>query len=65
MQLLFWKFVCWVDEHINHPLADFINGDDRDIKFVSSLSWKFCQWSQIGLWTFEEKIKIEKWKKEQ
>jgi hypothetical protein len=45
---IFWKFMCWVDNTIVHPVWDWIDFY-KDWKFMDEPFYRFCQWSHKGL----------------
>lgn len=54
MKLKFWIFMCWIDDHINHPLWDILAGKDNNETPFDKFFFDFCQWAWIGRWEEEE-----------
>ena len=44
----FWKFMCWIDGAILHPLSDWMDFN-HDWHFMDKVFCDFCQWSHAGL----------------
>jgi len=58
MKLLFLKFMCWIDDNINHKIENlFLITDAKFSRWLWwNISYKFCQWSQINLYEYIEQI---------
>ena len=56
MKLLFLKFMCWIDDNINHKIENlFLITDTKFSRWLwENISYKFCQWSQINLYKYIE-----------
>ena len=48
MITIFWRVMVWLDDHVNHPVWDFLSPADNSGMFLDKLFYDFCQWSQIG-----------------
>lgn len=44
MKLLFFRFMAWLDDAVNHPLEDLL-----PYWYQEHIGWHFCQFSQVGL----------------
>jgi hypothetical protein len=47
MRKKWFEFLCWIDDRIVHPWWDKQPDDD---KWYDEYLWRFCQYSQGGLW---------------
>ena len=56
MKLLFLKFMCWIDDNINHKIENlFLMADTIVTRWLwENISYRFCQWSQISLYEYIE-----------
>ena len=57
MKLLFLKFMCWIDDNINHKFIEnlFFITDTKISRWLWwNISYKFCQRSQINLYKYME-----------
>jgi hypothetical protein len=43
----FWETMVWIDNHISHPLWDFIDPHNNGT-FLDPMFYNFCQWVWNG-----------------
>ena len=56
MKLLFLKFMCWIDNNVNHKIENlFLMADTIVTRWLwENISYRFYQWSQINLYEYIE-----------
>lgn len=55
----FWDLMFWIDDNINHPIWDWMAGEENNETPFDKLFFNFCQWSTLGWFDYMDKHNID------
>lgn len=67
LRLSFWELMGWIDNHINHPVWDWVltrgpySGDDT---LLDKACYRFCRWAHVNWSDCLDQIEVEWYREE-